>query len=428
ESEDIDEKEMQILAKLKQTVKPLIERQESHKSDANNENNVQRLRSQISINDTNKLVVGENAKESDGKLIQEEQPATPTAKMDVFKKYFQLIGYRWIGTILLAYIVGNAASVASGLWLSQWSSDAIDHKMSDQNWWRNHRLALFVLFGLIEILFVIGAQLAISMGCISAAKQLHRLMIERMMRATISYFDTTPMGRTLNLFAEDMELIDGEILFDFRLTFMKFFQIIVSLAMISLETPLILLAVLPILVVYVWCQRLYIAGLRQIRHLDTGARTRTISHFAETYNGTAVIRAFGADRDFRRESHRRLDAQNRCQYPLLVSERWLAVRLEFLGYSIVLLSAVFAVAFRHTVGAGVSALAISYAVNITLIMGRFVLGVTDTETDIMAVERCLAFTQIPVEAEWYNEKTKPADNWPTMGCISFTDYCTKYRE
>ncbi|CAG2111855.1 unnamed protein product, partial [Medioppia subpectinata] len=179
--------------------------------------------------------------------------------------------------------------------------------------------------------------------------------------------------------------------------------------------------------VYVWCQRLYIASQRQIRHLDTGTRTRIISHFAETYNGTAVIRAFGADRDFVRESHRRLDAHNRCQYPLLVSERWLAVRLEFLGYSIVLLSAVFAVVFRHTVGAGMAALAITYAVNITLIMGRFVMGVIDTETDIMAFERCLAFTQIPIEAEWYNERTKPTDNWPTMGCISFTDYCTKYR-
>ncbi|CAG2114540.1 unnamed protein product, partial [Medioppia subpectinata] len=277
------------------------------------------------------------------------------------------------------------------------------------------------------------------------------------------------MGRTLNPFAEDMNLIDSEIYFHFRRTFKNFFTSIVSLIMVSLKTPLILLAILPIIVVYVWCQRLYISSLRQVRHVDAGARTHIISHFAEIYNGPAVIRAFGADRHFRRESRRRLDAHNTCQYALLVSKRWLAVRLEILGYSIVLLSAVFAVAFRHTVDAGVAALAITYAANITDIMGRFVSGVTDTEADRMAVESCLALTQIPVEdlvaflnvsslglmfiykfnmgnakstvklfllytmillvpmAEWYKE-VKPAPDWPTMGCISFTDYCTKYRE
>ncbi|CAG2111882.1 unnamed protein product [Medioppia subpectinata] len=235
------------------------------------------------------------------------------------------------------------------------------------------------------------------------------------------------MGQTINPFAEDMNLIDSEIYFHFRRTFKNFFASIVSLIMVSLKTPLILLAILPIIVVYVWCQRLYIASLRQLRHVDTGARTHIISHFAEVYNGTAVIRAFGADRHFCRESRRRLDAHNACQYALLVSKQWLAVWLELLGYSIVLLSAVFAVAFRHTVDAGVAALAITYAANITDVMGRFVRGVTDTDTDRMAVERCLALTQIPVEAEWYKE-VKPVTDWPTMGCIEFTDYCTKYRE
>ncbi|CAG2110567.1 unnamed protein product [Medioppia subpectinata] len=162
------------------------------------------------------------------------------------------------------------------------------------------------------------------------------------------------MGRTLNLFAEDMNVVDVLI-------------------------------------------RIYSESVRQIRHVDTGTRTRITSHLTETYNGTAVIRAFGADRDFVRESHRRLDAHNRCQYSLLVAKCWLAVRLEFLGYSIVLLSAVFAVAFRHTMTAGVAALTITYAVNLTAIMARVVLGVTETETYMMAVERCLAFTQIPIE-------------------------------
>ncbi|CAG2166002.1 unnamed protein product [Oppiella nova] len=392
ESEEVDiedEKELEMLAKLRQRVKPIIERQESRNSLAS-DGLVRRQGSHISTTtDSEDQKIPEagdqiqDIQQNDGKLIDEEKPETGSMKTHVYKKYFHLVGVR---------------------------------------------LGLFAGFCLVETVFILSAQLSISLGCVGAAKRLHRILIERMMRAPVAYFDTTPIGRNLSRFSEDMELIDSELLFDFRIMCLKFFSLIVSMVMISLETPLIILAILPIIITYVRCQRIYSAGLRQIRRLISTSSSHIISHFGETFNGTSTIRAYGAKRHFLRESHSRIDGSNACAYQLVCSRGWLAIRLELLGYSIVFLSALFSVVFRETVSAGVAALAISYALNITTLIERFIYGVTETETDILAVERCLKFIEMPSEAEWFNDRTKPPSDWPLMGGIVFSNYSTKYRQ
>lgn len=41
---------------------------------------------------------------------------------------------------------------------------------------------------------------AISFGSVVAAKLLHNQMLKRIMRAPMSFFDTTPLGRIVNRF------------------------------------------------------------------------------------------------------------------------------------------------------------------------------------------------------------------------------------
>lgn len=46
---------------------------------------------------------------------------------------------------------------------------------------------------------------------IHAARTLHRSMLVRLLRAPMSFFDTTPVGRILNRFSQDMDMVDGEL-------------------------------------------------------------------------------------------------------------------------------------------------------------------------------------------------------------------------
>ena len=218
------------------------------------------------------------------------------------------------------------------------------------------------------------------------------------------------------------------IVFSVRMIIIQTFRTVVSFTMISLETPLILAAVLPLAVIYYIVQRIYIGTSRQLKRIDSTSRSPIYNHFSETVNGSTSIRAFGATEQFINESNERVDNNHKCYYPSFTAQRWLSIRLEFLGYCIVFVAALFAVLSRNTLSPGIAGLAISYSMSITNVLGMLVRCITDLETNIVSIERIVEYTNTPTEAEWFDDDNKPALDWPDMGSIKFNDYSTRYRE
>ncbi len=142
---------------------------------------------------------------------------------------------------------------------------------------------------------------------------------------------------------------------------------------------------------------MYISTSRQLKRIDSTSRFPIYNHFSETVNGATSIRAYGACDKFIQESDKRVDDNHMCYYPSFTASRWLAIRLEFLGYCIIFLSAIFAVVSRGSLSPGTAGLAMSYSLNITGVLGMFVRSATDLETNIVSIERCLEYTETPIE-------------------------------
>ncbi len=205
------------------------------------------------------------------------------------------------------------------------------------------------------------------------------------------------MGRVLNRFSKDIDTTDNTITFNCRMMISQFFRTITAFAMISISNPYILLAILPLMVLYFYIQKVYIASSRQLRRIDSTSRSPVYNHFSETINGVSSIRAFGASQKFIKESNERVDFNNMHYYPSFCASRWLAIRLEFFGYTIVFLSALLAVFSKNSSNPGVVGLSITYSLSVTGILNMLVRSATDLETNIVAVERCLEYTNTPTE-------------------------------
>lgn len=50
--------------------------------------------------------------------------------------------------------------------------------------------------------------LAPQLGCWLAARQMHIMMLRAVMRAPLTFFDTTPIGRIISRFAKDVDVLD----------------------------------------------------------------------------------------------------------------------------------------------------------------------------------------------------------------------------
>ena len=89
---------------------------------------------------------------------------------------------------------------------------------------------------------------------VDASRKLHNAMLDNVMRAPMSFFDTTPMGRIVNRFSRDVETTDSTLPMVLRMWLNMFFSTLSTFAVISYSTPLFLTVIIPVLIFYVLVQ------------------------------------------------------------------------------------------------------------------------------------------------------------------------------
>ena len=186
----------------------------------------------------------------------------------------------------------------------------------------------------------------------------------------------------------------------------------------------------PLGFVYLYIQRYYLRTSRELKRLDSVSRSPIYAHFQETLGGITTVRAYRQQTRFALENEWRIDANLRAYFPSVSANRWLAVRLEFIGSFIILAAASLAIIYviqGSTLSAGMVGLAMSYALQITQGLNWIVRQTVEVETNIVSVERILEYARLPSEAPEVIPKNRPKISWPAQGAVSFNDYSARYR-
>lgn len=203
-----------------------------------------------------------------------------------------------------------------------------------------------------------------------------------------------------------------------------------TLALIAIPTPAFIALIIPLGAVYLYIQRYYLRTSRELKRLDSISRSPIYAHFQESLGGITTIRAYRQQQRFALENEWRVDANLRAYFPSINANRWLAVRLEFIGSFIILAAASFAiitVANGSDLSAGMVGLAMSYALQITQSLNWIVRQTVEVETNIVSVERVLEYARLPGEAPEVISKSRPKISWPAHGAVEFNNYSTRYR-
>ncbi|CAB1415849.1 unnamed protein product [Pleuronectes platessa] len=335
--------------------------------------------------------------EEAGKLTQADKVHTGRVKLQMYREYFKTIGLTFIMTIIFLCAFQQAASLAYNYWLSLWADEAPVNGNPERPRAEAQRVR---------------------------STRLH----SGVLHSPMSFFEVTPSGNLLNRFSKEIDAIDCMIPDGLKMMLGYLFKLLEICIIVLLATPFAGLVLLPLACVYVFIQSFYVASSCQLRRLEAVSRSPVYSHFNETVQGAAVIRAFGEQPRFVRQAHRRIDRNQEAYFPRFVATRWLAVNLEFLGNVLVLAAAILCVQGRDNLSPGIVGLAVTQSLQVTGILSWIVRSWTDVENNIVSVERVKEYDHTAKEAAWTLEDSLLPEAWPTTGTIQFEDYGLKYRK
>uniref|UniRef100_A0A4W4ERU3 ATP-binding cassette, sub-family C (CFTR/MRP), member 3 n=1 Tax=Electrophorus electricus TaxID=8005 RepID=A0A4W4ERU3_ELEEL len=372
-------------------------------------------------------LVQEKKKVQVEKLIQAETAETGRVKFSVYWDYAKAVGPLLSLFICFLYAGQSAAAIGANIWLSQWTNDADDSARQENV---HMRVGVYAALGISQGTMVMFSSFTLALGKIQAARKLHQGLLDNKFHTPQAFFDTTPIGRIINRFSKDIYVIDEALPSTVLMFLGTVFASLATMIVIISSTPIFSVVVGPLALIYFFVQRFYVATSRQLKRLESVSRSPIYSHFSETITGTSVIRAYGRNGDFVLMSDMKVDENQKSYYPGIVSNRWLGVRIEFIGNCVVLFAGLFAVLGKEKLSPGLVGLSVSYALQVTMSLNWMVRMTSDLESNIVAVERVKEYSETPseVQAPWEVENKKPPNEWPPEGNVEFADYSVRYRE
>ncbi|TVY35751.1 Metal resistance protein [Lachnellula occidentalis] len=375
-----------------------------------------------------------------GKLRDEEESHAKTkqtkefseqgkVKWNVYAEYAKTSNLVAVAIYGLMLVGGQTLQIGGSVWLKSWAD--VNGK-AGHNPQVGKYIGVYFGFGIGSAALVVVQTLILWIFCsIEASRKLHERMAFAIFRSPMSFFETTPAGRILNRFSSDIYRVDEVLARTFNMLFVNSARALFTLAVISSSTPVFIALIVPLSGVYYWVQRYYLRTSRELKRLDSVSRSPIYAHFQESLGGITTIRAYRQQTRFAMENEWRVDANLRAYFPSINANRWLAVRLEFLGSIIILSAAGFAIISVSTgsnLSAGLVGLAMSYALQITQSLNWIVRQTVEVETNIVSVERVLEYARLPSEAPEVIHRHRPPISWPAAGAVQFNNYSTRYRE
>lgn len=350
-------------------------------------------------------------------------------KWSVYGEYAKENNLVAVSIYLIALLAAQTANIGGSVWLKEWADK---NQYIGANKDIGKYIGIYFAFGIGSSLLTVLQTLILWIFCsIEASRKLHERMANAIFRSPMSFFDTTPAGRILNRFSSDIYRVDEVLARTFNMLFVNVAKSGFTLGIISVSSPPFIALIVPIALTYYWIQRYYLRTSRELKRLDSVSRSPIYAHFQESLGGVATIRAYRQQERFQLENEWRVDANLRAFFPSISANRWLAVRLEFIGAVVILAAAGFPVitVARHIpLSPGLVGLAMSYALQITTSLNWIVRQTVEVETNIVSVERVLEYARLPSEAPEIIPSKRPPVAWPAKGEVDFKNYSTRYRE
>jgi ATP-binding cassette subfamily C (CFTR/MRP) protein 1 len=355
-------------------------------------------------------------------LMQVEERATKNVSWDVWIQYIKAGGGYWVGPLVFILLVlSQGANIVTSLWLSYWTSDKFGYKQGTY-------IGAYAAFGFSQALLMFLFSWSVSVFGTEAGKKMLHMAITRVLRAPMSFFDTTPLGRITNRFSKDIDVMDNTLTDAIRMYFLTLAMIISVFILIISYYYYYAIALGPLFIFFLFSAAFYRSSAREVKRHEAVLRSTVFARFGEAVMGTPTIRAYGLQNQFSRTVREAIDDMNSAYYLTFANQRWLSTRLDVVGILLVFTTGILVVTSRFNVNPSIAGLVLSYILTIVQMIQFTVRQLAEVENNMNSTERIYHYgTQLEEEAALHTDvQVRPT--WPEHGEIIFENVEMRYRD
>ncbi|KAF8885698.1 multidrug resistance-associated ABC transporter [Gymnopilus junonius] len=374
------------------------------------------------------IVKKEDTSKVDGKLILSEEIVEGRVTWRSVMLFLKGLGgdrpYFFMFTWMLGITLMHSGSMLAVWFLGYWGSQYEIHNPEDVKVPYYLSLYCSILAAAIATYAVVNT--AYIYGTMRASRTINAQLIDSVLSSTLRWLDETPAARIITRCTQDIATVDGGLPMDFGATVELFLCMIVRLTGPVIFTPIFLLPGLVIALLGIYLGNLYLRAQMSVKREMSNARSPVLSHFGGAIAGMVSIRAYGAQKSFKKESLRRIDHYLRIARTSYNLNRWIGIRMDLLGALFTTALASYLL-IRKTLNAA----NIGFSLNMSLEFCAMILYVVrcynDFEVQSNSLERIQSYLDIEHEPK-STSAGKPPAAWPKSGELKVESLSARYSE
>ncbi|CAG8732320.1 1266_t:CDS:10, partial [Dentiscutata erythropus] len=271
--------------------------------------------------------------------------------------------------LVLLFIIIRVLTVGETYWLKIWSENG--DPPSDHSNLENliFYIGIYASIAFTSAIFTIIRMAWQFFVSLKGSRTLFSKLLNSILRAPLSFFDTAPLGKVMNRFSKDLGMID---------------QGVVTVISSFLGNAVGAMSIL-VVVTAVTYEFGIVSILVELKRLQSMTRAPVVSWFGDSVIGIAIIRAFNIERYLILKNHDRINA-------------------------------------------GLAGFSLSYALGFVQIVFMLVKDYTTMETSLSSVEKIQEYIEMPQEHPAVITNAHPPAAWPTNGNIEVSNLTVQYGE
>ncbi|KAK6349334.1 hypothetical protein TWF730_010082 [Orbilia blumenaviensis] len=379
-------------------------------------------------------------------FVEKEAREKGAVKFSVYRKYMEASGGNrfWIFCIGF-FIASQGLSLGRQWWMKLWTgsaeaASATMHMHMSTSFTQHvsqqfvavmteekslvYWLGFYILICFFTGIFATLKYFIVALGSYRASINLFNQMTHTVLRAPTRWFDTTPVGRILNRFSADFTKIDSNLanhIAFFGYSVLSLVAIVIAAAFI---TPIMLICAVVLFGVGLALAVYYLKTAREIKRIESVNKSPIFELFGSVLLGVGTIRAFGESEAYIEKMDKRIDTYAEATYYTNLANRWMGIRMTYLGAVFSTLVAGLVVTIPN-MDAALAGFAMSFAMEYTFAMIWALRRYADLELDFNAAERVIEYSIIPTEDQ--SGATPPAA-WPHEGKVEVKDLVVAYAD